>query len=151
MSIDQYSGDVALILGADGGDIVYIGGQPVMDAGGLENAVNISLFTGGGWWGNVLFENEPDLKYGSDFEETLRPNAVSSKYLRAVEESAKAALQWLINKKIARRITVDAAWPELNTVNVNILIEKMSGENVRLKYDLSWEHGFLYPVTAKVE
>ena len=149
--IDQFDGDVAYILTPDGGQIIYTGGQPVMDAGGLENAVNISLFTGLGWWGNALDENEPDKHIGSDFEERARPKAITIKYLRDVENAARDALQWMINQKIAKSVEANATWPELNQVDLEILITKPDGNTVTVRYELNWEAGLLYPVTAKVE
>ena len=149
--IDQFDGDVAFILTQDGGQIIYTGGQPIMDAGGLENAVNISFFTGLGWWGNALDENNPDKQIGSDFEERVRPKAITIKYLRDVENAARDALQWMINQKIAKNIKANAIWPELNQVDLEILITKPDGNTVTVRYELNWEAGLLYPVTAKVE
>lgn len=147
---DQFDGDIAYVLGLDGGEIFYSGGQPVMDAGGLENAVNISLFSGEGWWANALNENEPDKQIGSDFEIRVRPKAINNAYLRTVEDAAKNALQWMINQKIAATITPTATWPELNQVDLEILIIKPDSVNVILKYQLNWENGRLNPVTASV-
>lgn len=149
--IDQFDGDVAFVLTPDGGQITYMGGQPIMDAGGLENAVNISLFTGPEWWANALNENEPDKQIGSDFEERTKPKAITTVYLRDVEDAAQDALQWMINQKIAQTIEARATWPELNTVNLEILITKPEGDTVTIRYELSWEGGVLFPVTAKVE
>ena len=148
---DQFDGDVAYILTQDGGQIVYTGGQPVMDAGGLENAVNISLFTGLGWWANALNENEPDKQIGSDFEERARPQAINIAYLRDVEDAARDALQWMINQKIAQSIKAVATWPELNQVDLELLITKPDGETVIFRHELNWEAGKLYPVTAKAK
>ena len=145
---DQFDGDVAFILTQDDGQIVYTGGQPVMDAGGLENAVNISLFTGLGWWGNALDENDPDKQIGSDFEERARPKAVTIKYLRDVENAARDALQWMLNQKIAQSIKAVATWPDLNRVDLEILITKPDGDIEPVRYELNWEAGLLYPVTA---
>lgn len=148
---DQFDGDVAFILTPDGGQIVYSGGQPVMDAGGLENAVNISLFTGPDYWANAMFDNEPDQQIGSDFEERVRPNAITIAYLRDVEDAARDALQWMINQRIAETISVNATWPELNRVELDLLIQKPDSETVIIRYELNWEAGILFPVTAKVE
>jgi len=145
---DQFDGDVAYILGLDGGQIIYSGGQPIMDAGGLENAVTISLFTGPGWWANALDENEPDKQIGSDFEERARPKAITVAYLRDVEDAAQDATQWMINQKVAQSIKAVATWPELNQVDLEMLITKPDGDTVSLKYELNWEAGLLYPVTA---
>ena len=148
---DQFDGDVAYILTPDGGQIIYSGGQPLMDAGGLENAVNISLFTGLGYWANALNENEPDRQIGSDFEERIRPKAITTAYLRDVEDAALDALQWMINQKIAQTIEAVAIWPELNQVDLKTLITKPDGVTVVVRYELNWEAGVLFPVTAKVE
>ncbi len=148
---DQFDGDIALIMGQDGGEIIYSGGQPVMDAGGLETAVNISLFSGLGWWGNGLFDSEPDRQIGSEFEEKLRPRAITNAYLIEVEEAAKNALKWMISQNISEENQISVSWPELNTVIIDILIIKKDGENVDLKYELSWENGLLSPVTAGVK
>lgn len=149
--VDQFDGDPAFILTPDGGQIIYTGGQPLMDPGGLENAVTISLFTGLGYWANALNENEPDRHIGSDFEERVRPHAITTAYLRDVEDAARDALQWMINQKIAESIEAVAAWPELNQVGLTILITKPDGETVTVRYELNWEAGVLFPVTAKVE
>ncbi|MCK5611174.1 phage GP46 family protein [Candidatus Pacearchaeota archaeon] len=148
---DQFDGDVAFILTPDGGQIIYSGGQPLMDAGGLENAVNISLFTGPEWWANALNENESDRQIGSDFEERIRPRAITTAYLRDVEDAARDALQWMINQKIAQTVEANAVWPELNQVDLDLLITKPDGETVTVRYELNWEAGVLFPVTAKVE
>lgn len=149
--VDQFDGDVAFILTPDGGQIIYTGGQPLMDPGGLENAVNLSLFSGPGWWANALNENESDRQIGSDFEERVRPHAITTAYLRDVEDAARDALQWMINQNIAQAVAAVAVWPELNQVDLSILITKPGGETVTVSFELSWEAGVLFPVTAKVE
>ena len=149
--VDQFDGDVAFILTPDGGQIIYTGGQPLMDPGGLETAVNISLFTSLGWWANGLNENEPDKQIGSDFEERVKPHAITTAYLRDVEDAARDALQWMINQKIAQTVEAVVIWPELNQVDLSILITKPDGETVTVRYELNWEAGVLFPVTAKVE
>lgn len=147
--IDQFDGDIAFIATPDGGQIIYTGGQPAMDVGGLENAVNISLFTGLEWWGNALEENEPDKQIGSDFEERAKPKAINTACLREIENAARDDLQWMINQKVAQSIKAVATWPETNRVDLAILITKPDGETVTVRYALNWEAGLLYPVTAK--
>ena len=146
--IDQFDGDVAFVLTQDGGQIFYTGGQPFMDVGGLENAVTISLFTGLGWWGNALEENEPDKQIGSDFEDRTINKAITVAYLRDIEDAARDALQWMISQKIAKAVKAVATWPDLNRVDLEILITKPDGDTVPIRYALNWEAGLLYPVTA---
>ncbi len=148
---DQFDGDLALQLTKDGGDISYIGGQPQMDAGGLETAVLISLFTGIGWWGNALEENEPNNQIGSDFEPTIKPHSITIQRLRAIEQSAILALEWMVNINAAKSIDVSVTSPQLNEVEIEILITKPEGDTVNIKYQLNWEAGFLRPVNAEVK
>jgi phage gp46-like protein len=86
---DIFSGDPKLILDNDGVYISFIGGQPIMDQG-LENQALISLFTGHGWWGNSLIDNE-DQKIGSDFESTAK-GSITLEKLRDIEQAAEKAL-----------------------------------------------------------
>lgn len=151
MTIDQYDGDIAFILTPDGGQVIYSGGQTIMDAGGLENAVNISLFSGLDWWGNALYENEPDRQIGSDFEERVRPRAITTAYLTNVEDAALLALQWMINVNAVDTIEANATWPELNQVNLELLLTQPDGTVVSIRYELNWIAGVLFPVTASIE
>ncbi|MEJ2043692.1 MAG: hypothetical protein P8X74_03650 [Reinekea sp.] len=51
--IDYFDGDPLLILGSDGTDLIFKGGQPVMDQGFL-NRVNLALLTESGHWSEDL-------------------------------------------------------------------------------------------------
>ena len=69
---DIFDGDKLIIIGANGANYNYQGGQPEMDQG-FENHVNISLLTEPGWYGNDI---EPVLtrKIGSKYiDETKKP------------------------------------------------------------------------------
>lgn len=147
--VDQFDGDVALQLSYDGGEIEFSGGQPVMDAGGLETAVLISLFTAPGWWGNALDENEPDNQIGSGFEPEITGQAITIQRLRKIKNEAELALEWMKNISIAKDIFVTVTAPELNTIFIDILITKKESEIINIRYELGWVNGFLYPVNAK--
>lgn len=149
MMADQFDGDIAYFVTQDGGDILYSGGQPQMDTGGLETSVLISLFTGVGWWGNGLELSAPDNQIGSIFESTVQPKAITIKALKLIEQEAENALRWMISQRVAKEITVEASSPELNKVEISIFITKHNGDSVELKYNTNWESGFLRPVTAR--
>jgi len=137
----MYDGDVALRLTNDGGMIKYSNGQPILDAGGLENAVLISLFTREGWHGNALDENFPEKQIQSDFESYLdgRP---SSRALRYIEDSGRRALAWLVDLGVAREVLVTATAPERNRVNIIIEVFKPDQTDpTRFKYALNWTAG----------
>ncbi len=88
MTYDRYSGDPRLILTQDGADMVYLGGQPVMDQG-LENMAMISLFTGTGWCGNLYLD--ADNQIGSDFEAACR-KSITLAQLNEIQNAAVRAL-----------------------------------------------------------
>jgi phage gp46-like protein len=101
---DRYQGDPKMILDEHGADLVFRGGQPVMDRG-LENAALISLHTREGWCGN-LFARKPEQKIGAKYEVAQeRPITLTS--LAGVRNAALAALRWMIDARVAS--TVDAA------------------------------------------
>ena len=83
-----FEGDPKLILTAEGADLVYRDGQPVMDQG-LENNALIALFTAPGWVGNTLLPL--DQQIGSDFEAKARGTLTLSK-LADIENAAALAL-----------------------------------------------------------
>lgn len=92
--------------------MVFKGGQPVMD-NGLENAVQISLFTKPGWWGNVLAE--PEQEIGSDFEQSRI--IIDIETLNNVREDAEDALRWLTDTGLAESVDVETSIPagQINT------------------------------------
>ena len=85
---DIFSGDPKIYITADGADLRYSGGQPVMESG-LENHALISLFTREGWAGNIFLA--ANRKVGSDFEKTAI-GTISLSKLADVENSAERAL-----------------------------------------------------------
>ena len=87
--MDIYQGDPAISITPNGATIVYIGGNPVMDAG-LHNQALIALFTKKGWAGNHLFD-DPNQQIGSDFEE-LASGTITLSRLALIENSAVNAL-----------------------------------------------------------
>jgi phage gp46-like protein len=133
MTINRYEGDPKLTLGPDGSDLEYKGGQPVMDQG-LENSAYIDLFTKrrepdsnqNGWWANLLTD-DPDLKIGSDYVDTVQNQAITLKGLSEIEQSAGKALTGDIYGKIQSNVTN----PEANRIENTILIGP-PGEDVQL-------------------
>ncbi len=86
---DNFQGDPALFMGQNGAEIIFRGGQPIMDQG-LHNDSQISLFTAEGWGGNFLNDTE-EQNIGSDFEKTAR-KTITLTSLALVEKSAENAL-----------------------------------------------------------
>ena len=150
MTTDVYDGDVALFLTPDGGNIDYRSGQPQMDPGGLETAVNISLFTRNGWPGNFLDSSEPSRQIGSRFEESVKSKPITAQILRDINQAGQDALQWLIDVRAATSVTVNATSPLLNRIDVDIKIVRIEGVTVNIFYELNWIAGVLHPITASI-
>jgi hypothetical protein len=87
--MNRFTGDPKLYLTASGSDIIFKGGQPVMDSG-LENLASISLFTAPGWWANSLTTDE-NKKIGSDFEETAK-GSITLQKLSDIEKAYENTL-----------------------------------------------------------
>lgn len=98
---DRYSGDPRIVLGPEGADLDYRGGQPVMDQG-LENQALLSLFTTPGWVGNTLLPVER--RVGSDFEETAA-QAITLQGLADVANAAERALKSPFFPELAVAVT----------------------------------------------
>lgn len=111
--INRFQGDPKIFLTANGSSLKFISGQTVMDAG-LENLVNISLFTKDGWWGNSLTDKN-DENIGSDFEKTSRGSITLSK-LNDIKQSAERALKNPAFGKITTEVLNPISY-SLNIIN----------------------------------
>jgi hypothetical protein len=84
-----YSGDPKIYIDENGADLIFEGGQPSMDEG-VENRLQIALFTEPGWPGNTLFD-DPVERIGSNFLGAVhQPITVQS--LNNIRDAAKKAL-----------------------------------------------------------
>jgi hypothetical protein len=114
-SFDRYSGDPRLLLTANGADLDYRGGQPVMDQG-LENCAILSLFTRSGWCGNIFLDDAE--KIGSDYEETCEGPITLSR-LADIENSAERALS---TTKAFGRVSAHAANPQAARLMIDVTL-----------------------------
>ena len=124
MTTDIFQGDPAIKITKNGATLVFIGGQPIMDAG-VENQALIALFTEKGWPGNHLLS--PESQIGSDFAKLARGSITLSK-LALIEQTAVAALQ----ADIFGTVTAVASNPESWQVEVRILIEPPGREQTEI-------------------
>lgn len=135
---DRYQGDPKLTLDENGADLVFKGGQPVMDRG-LENAALISLHTREGWAGNVFFRS-PAEQIGSQYENRLQ-DPITLKAFNNVRNAATKALQWMIDEKAASSIDVSVSNPTGKKVQTAVLIKPPSRDPLVLlltKNGLNW-------------
>lgn len=133
--IRRYDGDVRLKISEDGGIITVWGGQPDMDQG-FETAVNISLFTETGWWGNSLAN--PGEEIGSDFINQLSQPLTNQARLNIIE-AAKNALAWITSSGIAFSVTVNATIPEVGQLALYIEIKESEEVKHIFRYNINWQ------------
>ena len=135
---DRYQGDPKLTLDENGADLTFKGGQPEMDRG-IENAALISLHTRKGWAGNVLMRR-PEQKIGSNFEEAQNlPITLTS--FNTIRNAANAALQWMIDVKIALSVDSAVRNPTGKKIETAVLIKPLSQDPLILltvKNGLNW-------------
>lgn len=113
---DIFSGDPRLFLSENGSELIFKGGQPVMDRG-LENMALISLFTHKGWVGNILF-SDINQQIGSDFEEAASQPIT----LSALNDIVQAAERALDNPAFGN-IIVTVENPNSYRLNITVLIQ----------------------------
>jgi len=147
---DLYQGDPRLVLGNDGVDLPFRGGQPIMDQG-WENAVLISLFTREGFYGNIFAETDSQ-RIGARFEDELeKPLTVAQ--ITKIQDAGQKALQWLIDDGYASRIIVQPTNPTSYRVEVFVLIEPQ-GQDIQIlllkKNGLNWIAQKLDPAHSRI-
>lgn len=130
----KFDGDIKLSLSLDGGVVTIWAGQPQMD-GGLETAVNISLFTESGWWGNSIIGTGHEV--GSDFEEAIR-QPLTNKARLDIIEAARAALQWMLDTGIAESIDYTATIPAVGRLDFAIRIKQPEKTPENFRYNVNW-------------
>jgi phage gp46-like protein len=116
---DRFQGDPKVTIGPNGADMVFKGGQPVMDQG-LENAMFISLFTEPGWWGNILMDEESQ-KIGSLYEQTAK-GPININTLTRTRDAALKSTQWAIDGGIASEILAEVINPKTDNIKMTMLV-----------------------------
>jgi phage gp46-like protein len=137
MKYNRYSGDIAVSITPDGAKMLFISGEPIHDSG-LENCVQISLFSRENWWGNSLID-DLNQRIGSDFEKIR--TIVDRQTINDYTESANRALQWMIDTGLAQKIEVSVTNPKGNYIQTSITIYP-PGQDVQqlllTKFGLNW-------------
>jgi phage gp46-like protein len=123
---DRFQGDPAVKITADGAKMYFIDGQPIMDQG-IENAVQISLYTKPGWWGNALIR-EVDKKIGSNHEQ--QRTIIDVDTITDITNDARDALKWMYNVKLASNIEITVTNPDQNHIQEYIRIYP-PGQDIR--------------------
>ena len=119
---------------------------------GLETAVIISLFTDRranvddvlpdnsgnrrGWWGDSFPEQAGD-RIGSRLWLLHREKQLPLVRERA-RQYAREALQWLVDDGIARAVDVEANFPRMGVLTLDVAIARALGAPVRFRYETFW-------------
>jgi phage gp46-like protein len=119
--------DIALHLNKDNqADITVSNGLVATDAG-IATAINISLFganiDGTAWWGNELDDNVTN-NLTNEFLQ-LQGKTLISANLPIFQESIKKNLAWITADSIASGYTVECSITDINTLQINIVIEDL--------------------------
>lgn len=134
---NRFYGDPAVRITEQGAQMKFIGGQPIMDQG-LENAVQISLFTKPGWWGNTL--NKEDSKnIGSTFEE--QRTIIDTQTINDYRDAATLALAWMKTVNLVSKIEIDVTNPVGNQIRTAIRLYPPGRDVVELLFfqnGLNW-------------
>lgn len=146
----QFDGEPRLIMSANGTTIEIHGGQPVMDAG-IENAVQISLFTDPGWFGNLYLD--PEYRVGdSTFGQVCEGTLTKTTFVQA-ENEAKRALKWLVSDGLASEIVASVANRQGIGVDSEVTIVRPSGDEETIshrKYGPNWIRQGEDPASARL-
>lgn len=136
----------------DGGDLVTSGPDLLRDDG-LEPAVLLSLFTDRrakpdqlrpdddptdlrGWWGDISANVEGD-QHGSLLW-LLRREKQTSEVLARARQYAEQALQWMLDDRVASRLSVTTEFGGRGVMVIGVEIERPAGDRVSYRYDYEW-------------
>jgi len=144
--------DIALVMGDYVGDVA-LDGLDLLRDDGLETSVWLSLFCDRrastdqipaeypqddlrGWWGDVAPPVTGD-QFGSHLWLLAREKQTGQTLARA-REYARAALQWMLDDRVAERIEVAVTYPFRGAMLIAIDIYRPGGKLARYRYDYEW-------------
>lgn len=135
-----FTGDILLLELDENGlfDVEFINGQIAM-TNGLETASILATF-GEDYFGNDLTSDE-DEKMKSAFPEVIRRNVVTDKTKNDGTAAIEKANKFMLNKKIAKKITVTGEIINAFTIYWTVETESLTGETS--KYFINWSQGTL--------
>lgn len=143
--------DIKIDLQEFGGDVLITSADTERDDG-LQTAVILSLFTDRrcdpddlppeendlrGWWGDVVPPVDGD-QIGSLLWLLKREKQLASVVAKA-RDYAQAALQWMIDDKIASKVDVEAAIIRRGVLGIGVTITRPRGAQVSFRYDYAWQ------------
>lgn len=150
MRYSVFSGDPRIVIDEDGADLVFKGGNPIMDRG-IENAAIISLFSDSSWWGNGLLDAEN--RIGSLFETSTR-QAITRTALVDMASAAETDLAWMVDSGLAADVSATVSAPQSRAVDAAISITPPGGGAQMLllkKHGVNWIFQATDPANERIE
>lgn len=145
--------DIALIITPMGAMDLALDGLDLARDDGLESAVLVSLFTDRrarpeqlraeddksdlrGWWGDFAPPVEGD-QTGSLLWLLAREKQTAETLARA-KQYCEQALAWMIEDRVASRVTVAVRYPATGWMEISIEIVRPDARRVQYRYDYEW-------------
>jgi len=133
-----YTGDILIAKNSDGDfDINFQNGQPDM-TDGFETMVLLAVFGDKTTWQNLITQNKNE-KYISDFPEIIARATVSEKTKNDGIQALKNAMNFMIEEKIAKSISVTGLI--INAYAIGWGIEIYRPTTGQTKYEINWDKG----------
>lgn len=146
---------IKLISDGTTGQLEIINGEIETD-NSLETPIFISLFGGNvegvttsernektvdnlDWFGNLFQKNKNREYFNSLTQKTIMEKPLISGNIKFFEQAVLSDLDWLIEDKIAKEITPEITFTDINSLSIDIVITKP--DNTEQKYQ------YLYEVT----
>ena len=148
--LGQYA-DIEIVWNLTHGSPRLVNGDLATD-GGLQTAVIISLFTDAradddaelpagerdprGWWGDKLGSTSGDVT-GSKLW-LLSREKQEKRVMMLAEQYARESLQWLVDDRVAEKITVAASNPRQGWLYLEPAIYRARQRVTSFKFDYNW-------------
>lgn len=139
--------DVRLFNTADGGEICFENGLPVM-SDGRDSAAYMSLFGGNEddsglpgdlskqWWGNFS-ESNPSRCYRSETQFLLATLPPTTGNLRRIEGGANNDLAWFVADGLADSVMAVGSMPGRNRIKLDLFFV-VDGNTVTVTFERPW-------------
>jgi len=130
--MSKFQGDPKIFLLGNDAEMVFQGGQPVMDDT-VESEMMIRLFTRTGWIGNMYAREDKNM-FGSDFVE-LHDKPVTSSLITDIRDSAEKSLSVMLDTGKLAELDVFSSNPD--GTNIYTVIASKDSRGVEHNFKIS--------------
>jgi phage gp46-like protein len=149
--LQNFEGDLLLSETPDGGDVSVLEGLFQSDRS-FSTAVYLSLFGGnkadGGkvknkhtWWGNTLRNVNENEKMISRFQALIHGMPMTTKTIQDAEAAAALDLQWIVDEKIADKVSASGKAVSRNRFVLSVKISAGGNDLYTNSFALFWKAG----------